>query len=284
MRYSILPALVALATALPGQHTENKVPTSTVTGYAHPVTFRPLDLLPSAAPTLSYANPPQPIHVGPPPDMDQKIVPEAPCTDEAPTPRSSLASSSPPPPSSTPHPLSLSDPVCTVIKGSYPTSTIPAFCKPSLFANSPSRAIPQSGSAVVTLKANSVPDKLSCCAECASYYNCFAWKFLPAYNETPSESLPAGFDPWRHGNCEIAYHTGAMEHEGEEGRTPSICPNGVVNGGISGASRPVARKADPWFDGLYYNGWNEGACSAELGRVIFRGGSDAGRGISLCNV
>ncbi|KAI0449656.1 hypothetical protein F5B21DRAFT_508958 [Xylaria acuta] len=272
MRHTIFPALVGFTTALPGQVVEKQIPISTVTAAAHPMTFWPLSPLAAAATPISYGSPPKPSRV--PPLWNEDIVPNPDCT-----------STPSPPPRSSPVPASL----CTIIKGSYPTSTLPSFCRPTLFANAPHRASPSSGSAVVTIGANSVPDKVSCCAECAAYYNCFAWRFLPAYvEETPTDRLPGGFDPWRHGGCEIAYHTGDREEEeGEEVVVPSVCPNGFVKGGNDTGSGMVGKGkgSDPWFDGLYYNGWNEGAC-AGLGSVIFLGGGDLGigDGSSLCRV
>lgn len=108
------------------------------------------------------------------------------------------------------------------------------------------------------------------------YYNCFAWRFVPSYVGTPTDRLPGGFDPWRHGGCEIAYHTGNREGgEGGQGVMPSVCPNGLIKG--NGTETENGNGADPWFDGLYYNGWNEGACG-DLGTVLFLGGGDAGIG------
>ncbi|KAI8948190.1 hypothetical protein F4801DRAFT_557854 [Xylaria longipes] len=273
MHYSIFLALVGLVTALLGQVVENQVPISTVTAAAHPMTFWPLSPLASTATPISYGSPPQPSRVPPLRKEEAITVPD--CTSTLSPPR--------------PSPVSTS--LCTIIEGSYPTSTLPSFCRPTLFANAPDRASPSSGSAVVTIGANSVADKVSCCAECAAYYNCFAWRFLPAYVETPTERLPGGFDPWRHGGCEIAYHTGDTEEiEGEEAVVPSVCPNGLIrgNGTEDSAVEDDAGKGKeggPWFDGLYYNGWNEGACGG-FGSVLFLGGGDVGIGdeSSLCGV
>ncbi|KAI0466279.1 hypothetical protein F4859DRAFT_332296 [Xylaria cf. heliscus] len=265
MRYTIFPAIVGLATALPGHIVEKEIPISTVTAAAHPMTFWPLGLLAATATPLSYASPPKPSRV--PPPWNEEIIPDPDCTSTLPPARSSAVSTS----------------VCTVIKGSYQTSTLPSFCRPTLFANAPERASPSSGSAVVTIGANSVPDKVSCCAECAAYYNCFAWRFIPSYLETPTDRLPGGFDPWRHGNCEIAYHTGEREGEkGEGALVPSVCPNGLIRGNETGKGG----RGDPWFNGLYYNGWNEGACGGGLGSVLFLGGGDLGIGDEslLCHV
>ncbi|KAI0544792.1 hypothetical protein F4679DRAFT_510568 [Xylaria curta] len=264
MQYSIFPAFIGLAAALPSQVVERQISISTITAAAHPMTFWPLSPLAPTAPPLSYGSPPTPSRVPPQRDEEEVI-----CTSTLPPLRSSPASVS----------------LCTIIKGSYPTSTLPSFCRPTLFANAPERPSP-SAAAVVTIGANSVPDKISCCAECASYYNCFAWRFVPAYVETtPTIQLPGGFDPWRHGNCEVAYYTGPREVEGGEEDVPSLCPNGLVTGlnSTKGGKEEKGMADAPWFDGLYYNGWNEGACSS-LGNVMFLGGGDLGVGDegSLC--
>ncbi|KAI0423703.1 hypothetical protein F5Y09DRAFT_326694 [Xylaria sp. FL1042] len=223
---------------------------------------------------------------------------------------------SPTTPSTTPPSSSPTTTICTVIKGQYPTSTLPAFCRPTLYANVPALASPsrtQSGpvsTAIVTMSANSVPDKVSCCAECATYYNCFAWRFVPSYIGTPSERLPGGFDPWRHGNCEIAYHTGVdtdtdtnpgnEDEDGDGGANgggvtrkgaPHVCPNGrlrrVLNEttAVTGSGSSSGIGGDKWFGGLYFNGWNEGACAADLGSVVFLEGIDpgVGDGSQLCD-
>ncbi|KAI1736113.1 hypothetical protein F4680DRAFT_272864 [Xylaria scruposa] len=272
MRHSIFPAFVGLVTALPSQVVERQISISTVTAAAHPMTFWPLSPLAATATPISYGSPPTPSRVPPQRNEEEEVILNADCT-------STLLPPPPPPPlRSSPASTSL----CTIIKGSYPTSTLPSFCRPTLFANAPDRPSP-SAAAVVTIGANSVPDKISCCAECASYYNCFAWRFVPAYvEETPTTRLPGGFDPWRHGGCEIAYHTGDREEEEGGEDVPSICPNGLVTGrnGTDGGMADA-----PWFDGLYYNGWNEGACSP-LGSLLFLGGGDLGIGdeSSLCHV
>ncbi|KAI1748860.1 hypothetical protein F4782DRAFT_339616 [Xylaria castorea] len=273
MRYSIFPAFVGLAAALPGQIVERQIPISTVTTAAHPMTFWPLGPLAATATPISYGSPPTPSRV--PPQRNEEVILNADCTSTLSPFRSSPVSTS----------------ICTIIKGSYPTSTLPSFCRPTLFSNAPDRASPSASgaAAVVTIGANSVPDKVSCCGECAAYYNCFAWRFIPAYvEETPTDRLPGGFDPWRHGGCEIAYHTGDREEKGgEEDVVPSVCPNGLVTGGndTEGGMGEKEKAGDPWFDGLYYNGWNEGACSS-LGSVLFLGGGDVGIGdeSSLCHV
>ncbi|KAI1164659.1 hypothetical protein F5B18DRAFT_614850 [Nemania serpens] len=275
-------ALAGVATALPGQVVEKQLVISTVTAEAHPMTFWPMAPLAASATPLSYASPPTPIRVpttGPRRDADAPRPDCAPSTSTLPSqsnpsPRSSPAPS--PPPSASP---SASTTICTKIQGQYPISALPAFCRPTLFANAPALASPTPArpAATVTLGANSVPDKASCCAACAAYYNCFAWRFVPAFAGSPSDRLPAGFDPWRHGGCEVAYHTGNGTSGGGGGRAGgnALCPNGRLRGVLSGTTNPGRR---PWFEGLYYNGWNQGACG-DLGPVIiFSGGEDPGVG------
>jgi hypothetical protein len=174
------------------------------------------------------------------------------------------------------------------VHGSYPRSTLPAFCHPSGFVNAPALASPTGAqaalpTAVVTLGANSVHDKVTCCAECANYYNCFAWRFVPSYNQTPSPRLPGGFDPWVRGNCEVAYYTGnTTEDAVTTDGAASLCPNGRLQGMLDGTSN-VGR--DPFSNGLYYNGWNDGACG-DPGYNIFKSSSESGSpgGNALCSV
>lgn len=268
-----------------------QVITSTVTADAHPMTFWPLAPLASTATPLSYGSPPTASKVptgprkeaNPDPDCTSDTIP-TPTTTGQPWSSSSLTRSS----------SAASTTICTVIRGRYPASTLPGFCRPTLFTNAPSLAqqqptgqqsFPPLPTAIVTMGANSVPDKVNCCAECAAYYNCFAWRFVPSYVGAPSDRLPAGFDPWRHGNCEIAYYTGDGTGVGAENVTredaPSVCPNGRLRGTVRGSENP---RLGSWFDGLYYNGWNQGACG-EVGAELFLGGGDLGVGdeSSLCD-
>lgn len=62
---------------------------------------------------------------------------------------------------------------------------------------------------------------------------------------------------------------GASRLKGNE-----LCPNGRLPGVLNGTTNPGRR---PWFEGLYYNGWNQGACGG-LGPVLFSGGEDPGFG------
>ncbi|KAI0505603.1 hypothetical protein F5B22DRAFT_651537 [Xylaria bambusicola] len=288
MRCAVFPALVGLV-VVRGQIIGRQMATSTVTAYAHPMTFWPLAHLAPAATPLTYDDPPTASRVRPnnmprEEDVDASIhgygswAPLSPSSSSS-SPSSSLSVST----ALTSPSLPTATTTCSLIKGSYPTSTLPAFCRPTLFANAPSllASDPPRSTAVVTMGANSVQDKVSCCAYCAAYYNCYAWRFVPSYVGTPSERLPGGFDPWKHGNCEIAYHVGTNDGDGEgegEGVTrkgaPDICPNGrlkdVINGTMNAGN-------DTWMNGLYYNGWNQGAC-ADLGGVVFETGRDPGVG------
>ncbi|KAK5636851.1 hypothetical protein RRF57_012563 [Xylaria bambusicola] len=277
MRCAVFPALMGFAAVTRGQIINRRIATSTVTAYAHPMTFWPLThLAPSAAP-LTYNDPPTASRVLPSnlergADVDASTGGYGSWAPLSPS--SSIDQIS-----TVPTSLPTATTTCTVIKGSYPSSTLPAFCRPTLFANAPFLADPQiaRSTAVVTMGANSVQDKVSCCAYCAAYYNCYAWRFVPSYVGKPSDRLPGGFDPWRHGNCEIAYHTGD-DLDGEEGATrkgaADICPNGrlrdVLNGTLNAGN-------DMWMSGLYYNGWNQGAC-ANLGGIVFEAGRDRGVG------
>ncbi|KAI1420093.1 hypothetical protein F5Y12DRAFT_163341 [Xylaria sp. FL1777] len=298
MRRAVFSALVGLATALPGQVVEQQLETSTVTVAAHPLTFWPLAHLAPTATPLSYGEPPIPSRV--PPDLlntantgvnsqaNANADPHYSSGVPSPPPRVNQTSAAVLSPTTTTAAAAASTTICTVIQGQYPVSTLPAFCRPTLFANAPALASPTDtqvalSTAVVTMAANSVPDKVSCCAECATYYNCFAWRFVPSFVGSPSDRLPGGFDPWRHGNCEIAYHTGD-EDGGRVTRkgAPRLCPNGRLRHMLNGTGN-LGR--DDWINGLFYNGWNEGAC-AGLGGVIFLPGSDpgVGDGSELCGV
>lgn len=270
--------------------TSRQAITSTVTTEAHPMTFWPLAPLPATATPLSYGSPPKASRV--PTGRRQEVNAKPDCTSEtiatpttADQPYSTVSSLT-----HAPTTTAASTTTCTVIKGGYPVSTLPAFCRPTLFTNAPSLAQPTGQqspipTAIVTLSANSVPDKVNCCAECAAYYNCFAWRFVPSYVGAPSDRLPGGFDPWRHGDCEIAYYTGSGTGVGAENVTredaPSVCPNGLLAGVVRGSENP---RPGSWFDGLYYNGWNQGACG-EVGDELFLGGGDLGVGdvSSLCD-
>ncbi|TGJ79683.1 hypothetical protein E0Z10_g9073, partial [Xylaria hypoxylon] len=266
--------------------TLSQIETSTVTAAAHPLTFRALARLAPTATQLSYGSPPSPSRV--PTGLDKDANPDCTSACLSLRPTLNLTSASIPSPTLT----TLSTTICTVIRGQYPISTLPAFCRPTLFANAPALASPTDpqiahSTAIVTMAANSVPDKVSCCAECATYYNCFAWRFVPSYTGEPSDRLPGGFDPWRHGNCEIAYYTG--DRGGGDGTVvtkegpPRVCPNGRLRDLLNGTAN---LGSDPWFNGLFYNGWNNGACAADLADIVFLPGRDPGigDGSELCDV
>ncbi|KAI0412508.1 hypothetical protein F5X98DRAFT_379709 [Xylaria grammica] len=291
MRPAVFSAIVGLAAALPGQVVERQVATSTVTAAAHPLTFHALARLAPTATPLSYGDPPSPSRV--PTGLHNAANPgcASACLSLPPTANQTSTSV-------TPTTTTVSTTICTIIQGQYPISTLPAFCRPTLFANAPalaSPADPQAArpTAIVTMSANSVPDKVSCCGECATYYNCFAWRFVPAYVDAPSARLPGGFDPWRHGNCEIAYYTG--NNRDQDGNIalaakdgiPRVCPNGQLRDVLNGTVNPDGGDgSDPWRDGLFYNGWNSGACAADLGDLVFLAGRDPGIGgeSGLCRV
>ncbi|KAI0874281.1 hypothetical protein GGS24DRAFT_349440 [Hypoxylon argillaceum] len=272
--FAMFSASAGFVIALPGQVVKRQLPTSTITVEAHPMTFWPLAPLAATATPLSYASPPSPIRVPPGLHINAQTPPHSECTPTSPS------RVTPPFPLSPtlPHPTAPPDsaPTCTKIQGAYPVSTLPSFCRPTLFANAPAfasapAASPAAATATVTLGANSLADKVSCCAACAGYYNCLAWRFVPSYTGPPSDRLPGGFDPWRHGSCEVVYHTG--DSSGGDG-LPALCPNGRLSGALDGTANPGQ---EPWFEGLYYNGWNLGACG-DLGGVLFQGGKDAGVG------
>ncbi|KAI8629811.1 hypothetical protein F5Y19DRAFT_77308 [Xylariaceae sp. FL1651] len=269
-------AFFGFTAALPGKILERQV-TATVTAEAHPLTFWPLSTLAATATALSYGSPPSPSRVPPGAHSQNSAVVDAKLKDPGSSISVSLGSSS----SSTVTASSAdTTTLCTTIHGSYPESTLPAFCRPSGFVNAPELATPTGTqaalpTAVVTLSANSVPDKVSCCGECANYFNCFAWRFVPSYVGTPTDRLPGGFDPWRHGNCEIAYYTGNTTQDGvTTDCAASICPNGRLLGMLNGTNN---HQQDRWEDGLYYNGWNEGACG-DAGNIVFQKGKDSGIG------
>lgn len=68
------------------------------------------------------------------------------------------------------------------------------------------------------------------------------------------------------------YGVGGVGAGGMKGN--ELCPNGRLRGVLKGTTNP-GRK--PWFEGFYYNGWNQGACG-DLGAVLFVGGEDPGVG------
>ncbi|KAI1361724.1 hypothetical protein F5Y08DRAFT_313892 [Xylaria arbuscula] len=330
MRCAKFAVLVGLVTGLHGHVIDRQIkPTSTVTvtADAHPLTFWALAHLAPDATPLPYGDPPTASRVPPiaPPNPTEKVNAVSSSSSSSPscseehqtsigTIPSPITTTTTPTPTTTPPSATsrTSTTKCTVFRAGNPTSTLPAFCRPTLFANAPLLSNPANpaiaqATATVTMGANSVPDKVSCCAYCAAYYNCYAWRFVPSYVGTPSEALPGGFDPWRHGGCEIAFYTGDGSisndtsddtREGGEGGevdvevtrkgAADICPNGRLKGVLDGSGNPgtgtdigmgmgIEVESDPWFIGLYYNGWNQGAC-ADLGGVIYTPGRDLGVG------
>ncbi|KAI1338384.1 hypothetical protein F5Y15DRAFT_417028 [Xylariaceae sp. FL0016] len=263
-RVAILATFVALADALPGPIEARAKTTSTITGYAHPLSLSPLETLEASATSLSYASPPKPI----------TVTPAAAATVAA---RADSVSGTTP--TATTTTTTSTGAFCTSIGGNYEPTTIPAFCNPSLLSNAPSLAA-SSGLAVATMTVTAVTNKIDCCATCGKIYNCAAWKYVPVYTGKPSPKAPGGFDPWGHGNCEIVYHTGAADASGvTTNGTASVCPNGKITDGIlaNGTSNVPGPKGETerWMN-LYYNGWNEGACGSA--RDVFTEGSNPGTG------
>ncbi|OTB02956.1 hypothetical protein M426DRAFT_24185 [Hypoxylon sp. CI-4A] len=260
-----------VATPVTASSTTTAAVNSTITGYAHPLTRYSLDLISADQTPLSYASPPTPITV--PTRLRHQGVVEA-----AYTPSPYNADKSVPSVTAQVDDVPTATPVCTSIAGVYPTATIPNFCNPSFLSNAPSLAAPTSlPLANVTIGA--VSNKLDCCVQCANIFNCVAWRFVPVYTQKPNAHLPGGFDPWGRGDCEAYYHVGDPESDSIAGsdKTANLCPNGVTGGLLSGTGSGT----DSW-DGLYYDGWNEGPCANPT--APFDSGEDAGQGDSanLC--
>ncbi|KAI2463139.1 hypothetical protein F4781DRAFT_441129 [Annulohypoxylon bovei var. microspora] len=256
------------------QTTETAAAVSTITGYAHPLTLTPLTTLGAHQTPLSYASPPTAITV------PTRSVPGGEAAAAEATGVQAEAVDSPSGTSATA--------VCTSIAGAYPTATVPNFCAPSALANAAGFAPARTDLPTATVTVGAVSDKLDCCAQCASIFNCVAWRFVPVYTQAPDAHLPGGFDPWGRGDCEAVYHTGGPGAEAaaaavaqEEEETPSLCPNGKVGemlvGGAGNATATGGNGTDAgsWMN-LYYNGWNEGPCAEPV--APFESGKDAGRG------
>ncbi|KAI1327094.1 hypothetical protein F5Y16DRAFT_372620 [Xylariaceae sp. FL0255] len=272
----LMAALAAVTGAVPDPLLQHRSESyiSTITIGAHPITYTPLPMLGTDQTPLTYGSPPTASKV-PPGDARVGIVriTASGTSSTTASPSSSLTSSG-----------SIGS-VCTKVQGSYPASTLPGFCRPSNFVNAPALATPTGNqgalpTAVVTMGAESVVDKVTCCGHCAEYYNCYAWRFVPVYVGDPTVVEPGGFEPWKYGNCEIAYYTGSNSTEGvTTDCTASVCPNGRLLNQLNGTNNP---QQNTWTDGLYYNGWNEGACGS-TGDVIFEAGSDEGYGEPVCD-
>ncbi|KAI1465373.1 uncharacterized protein F4812DRAFT_119471 [Daldinia caldariorum] len=260
---------------------------STITGYAHPLTLTALHtLLPDQSP-LSYASPPTAIPV------PTRLLP-APGDKAAEATgvqvQAAGASESEPAASQTNAPSATS--VCTSIRGSYPTATIPNFCNPSAQVNAASFVPGRTDIPTATVTIGAVSNKLDCCVQCAGIFNCVAWRFVPVYTQAPNAHLPGGFDPWGRGDCEAVYHTGNPDDEPStthDETAANLCPNGKVGellasndaaNGISSTTNATTPTGS-WTN-LYFNGWNEGPCAEPV--APFESGKDAGRGdaANLC--
>ncbi|KAK8016952.1 hypothetical protein PG993_015141 [Apiospora rasikravindrae] len=156
---------------------------------------------------------------------------------------------------------------CTTVTGSYPATTVPAFCNPALHTNAPTLVNPNN-MPMATMTVGAVSNKVDCCSSCAGIFNCVAWQFVPVHTQEPSEKLPGGFDPWGRGDCQVVYHTGAPDEAKNVTTTDAlaVCPNGKVHEMLSGSNNPeVAEGAskEQW-NNVYFNGWNQGSCGMPL--------------------
>ncbi|KAI0473515.1 hypothetical protein GGR56DRAFT_535259 [Xylariaceae sp. FL0804] len=285
---SLLLAFTGIGAALPERRGIELQTTTTVTGYAHPLSFSPLQTRASTATALTYGSSPSPSSVPTAAAPAAAAVVRAAAVEDR---RAYVADGS----SSS---SSTSSSVCTSIAGSYATTTVPGFCNPSALVNAPSLLAAASSSssgqpplalATATIAA-AASGKLDCCAACAAIYNCVAWRFVPVFVGDPSPELPGGFDPWGRGACEAVYHTGGVDDDDGvvtlDGAA-DVCPNGRVRRGV--LANGTADVAGPGgstrrWSNLYYNGWNEGACGDAEG--VFATGTNPGTGDSdtLCSV
>ncbi|KAI0105860.1 hypothetical protein F4814DRAFT_452242 [Daldinia grandis] len=253
---------------------------STVTGYAHPLTLTALSALRPDQTPLSYASPPTAITV-----PTRPLPPAGYKAAEATGILAEVAGVSEPelPASQTNAPSATA--VCTSIAGTYPTVTIPNFCNPSAQVNAPSFIPSRTDIPTATVTVGAVSNKLDCCVQCASIFNCVAWHFVPVYTQAPNPHLPGGFDPWGRGDCEAVYHTGNPDDEtntAHDDSATNLCPNGKVGELLANNGSAPAQATGSWAN-LYYNGWNEGPCAEPV--APFDSGKDAGRGdeASLCS-
>ncbi|KAI1259228.1 hypothetical protein F5Y18DRAFT_410742 [Xylariaceae sp. FL1019] len=279
LNFSLIVAYFgALVAAIPGPavRPQNATLTSRVATGAHPLTLVPLSTLAATATPLIYGVPPSPSKLPGRPfsAKDNKVDT---CTELI---DASITSS----------PVTSTVPaaaICTTITGDYPRSTVPGFCRPSMFANAPKlrpiKATDANAAAAkptpvytakVTMGANSVPDKIQCCSYCADYFNCYAWKFVPSHmDDEPTDRLPGGFDPFRSGNCVIAYYVGnGTRDDNTFDNASDRCPNGRLLDVLVGSNNRVQ---GTWNDGMYFNGWNQGACG-DAGGAVFAAGEDIG--------
>ncbi|CAJ2499743.1 Uu.00g025960.m01.CDS01 [Anthostomella pinea] len=286
-------ALAGYTVALPGhindRLAEAEVITSTITNYAHPLSLSALETLDATATPLSYASSPTPISVPTAGATAAEFVAPAEFMVEEASCTSSTGTEAAPKSTST----SASVSVCISIGGDYPTTTVPAYCNPSHFSNAPALMTPTGTddasipTATANLTISNVHDKMECCAQCTRIFNCFAWHFVPVYTQASTDKLPGGFDPWGYGNCELKYHTGGVDDASGKVCTDgaaSYCPNGRLEGMLNGTSNVAGPdgETERWSN-LYYNGWNDGACSAA--KDIFVDATDPGIGDedSLCD-
>ncbi|KAK8133102.1 hypothetical protein PG999_001275 [Apiospora kogelbergensis] len=158
-------------------------------------------------------------------------------------------------------------PPCTTVTGSYPATTVPAFCNPALHTNAPSLVNP-GNMPVATATISAVSNKMDCCTSCAGIFNCVAWQFMPVWTGKPSEKLPGGFDPWGRGDCQVVYHTGQPDDAKNITTSDAlaVCPNGKVHEMLSGSNNPPAAQdnSTQQWNNVYFNGWNQGSCGMPL--------------------
>ncbi|KAI0020129.1 hypothetical protein F4780DRAFT_391257 [Xylariomycetidae sp. FL0641] len=249
--------LASLAAALPGHmdaRAEAAAATSTVTGYAHPLSFSPLQ---TRAATASPVTVTTAVTI----NANKGAVKVADATYPTSFPSNTVGAAA-------------AGAVCTSIGGNYPTTTVPAFCQPARMTNAPSLASSGAAANLATKTISAVSNKLDCCSACAGIANCVAWSFVPVFTQPPTPQLPGGFDPWGRGDCAAVYYYGdAATTEG----AASICPNGRVEGLLKGSNN---ENVEAW-DNIYQDGWNQGACGEPQG--AFEAGESKGFGDNLCN-
>ncbi|KAI2605573.1 hypothetical protein GGR54DRAFT_621303 [Hypoxylon sp. NC1633] len=271
----------ALRETIDDATTSVAAPVSTITGYAHPLALVPLTTLGEEQTPLSYDSPPTAITV------PTRLVPSGVAAAEA----TGIHAEAEKSPDAVTGDAPTVTAVCTSIAGVYPTATIPNFCNPSVLVNAPSFLPARSNLPTATVTVGGVTNKLDCCIQCASIFNCLAWHFVPVYTQKPNPHLPGGFDPWGRGDCEAIYHTGDPEEEvaagiilvGHDEDTANLCPNGKAGEILGASDEGVVSNTSSWMN-LYYNGWNEGPCGEPA--APFESGQDAGKGDAddLCSL